>query len=82
MFINFLNVLVFLVIKMWGFLATSHAPITANDNLENKPYFCLGLLANLAYLLIPVDATLIILGIFYPLSPSQYGIPLGQWDDC
>ena len=40
---------------MWGFLATSYAPITANENLENKPYFCLGLLANLADILRPFD---------------------------
>ena len=29
---------------MWGFLAISHNPTPANDNLSNKPYFCLGLL--------------------------------------
>ena len=41
---------------MWGFLATSYDPITANDSLGNKPHFCLGLLDNLSYLLIPFDA--------------------------
>ena len=65
-----------LVSKTWGFLATSHAPITTNENLQNKPYFCLVLLANLADLLIPVDARSIILGIFDPFSPLRYGIPL------
>ena len=70
---------------MWDFLATAHAPITMNDNLENKPYFGLVLLANLADLLIPVDARSIVSGIFYPftpLSPSRYGIPLGVLDYC
>ena len=67
---------------MWGLLATLHAPITANENLSNKPYFCLGLLANLEDLLRPVDARSIILGIFDPFSPSRYVIPLGMLDDC
>ena len=74
-----------LVRNMWGFLATSHAPITSNENLSNKPYFYLGLLANLADLLIPVDAKSIVSGIFYPftpLSPSRYGIPLGVLYYC
>ena len=68
-------------IKMWGFLATSHAPITDNDNLSNKPYFCLGLLDNLADILIPFDARYIILGIFDPFSTSRYGILLVTLDD-
>ena len=68
--------------KMWGFLATSHAPITANESLENIPYSCLGLLANPEDLLIPVDYRPIILGIFDPFSPSRDGIPLGALDDC
>ena len=63
-------------------LQLTHAPINANDNLANKSYFCLGLLSKLADLLITVDARSIILGVLYPLSPSQYGIPLGQWDYC
>ena len=42
--------------NMWGILDTSHATITDNDNLENKPYFCFVLLANLADILIPVDS--------------------------
>ena len=70
---------------MWGFLATSHAPIAANENLENKSYFYLFLLANLTDLLRTVDARSIILGIFDPFSPlsaSPYGIPLGALDDC
>ena len=70
---------------MLGLLATSHAPTTTNDNLSNNPYFCLGLLSNLADILIPVDSTSITLGIiypFYPSSTSQYGIPLSALDDC
>ena len=53
---------------MWELLATSHDPITANKNLSNKPYFYLGLLSNLEYLLRPVDAGSIILEIFDPFS--------------
>ena len=68
--------------NIWGLLSTSHAPITANKNLWNKPYFCLGLLSNLAYIMIPVDARSTILGIFYPFSPSLYGILLVTLDDC
>ena len=71
-----------MVRNMWGFLATSHDPITDNENLENIPYICLVLLANLVDLLIPVDAGSIILGIFDPLSPSRYGIPLVELGDC
>ena len=56
--------------KMWGLLATSHSPITANDNLSNKPHFCLGLLFNLADILGPVDARSIILGTFDLFYPS------------
>ena len=67
---------------MWGFLTTSHAPITANENLVNKPYFCLGLLANLTDLLRPVDSRLIILDIFDAVSPSLDSILLGALDDC
>ena len=70
-----------IVRNMWGSLATSHAPITANDNLENKKYFCQGLLSNFADLLRPVDSISIILGIFDPFYPSQYGIPLGTLDN-
>ena len=55
--------------NMWGFLAASHAPIAANENLENKPYFYLSLLANLADILIPVDAILIGLGVLIPFIP-------------
>ena len=65
---------------MWRFLATSHAPITANDNLDNKPYFCSVLLANLEDIIRSGDDRLIILGIFDPfdpLYPSQDGILLG-----
>ena len=60
-----------LVRNMWGFLATSHAPITTNDSLANKPYFCLGLLANLEYLLRLVDARSIILGNLYTFFPRE-----------
>ena len=67
---------------MWGSLATSYAQITAGGNLASTPYFCLGLLANLAGLLRPVDDTSIILGVFGPFSPSQDGIPIGTLDDC
>ena len=68
--------------KMWGFLATAHATITDNENLENEAYICLGLLVNLADLLRPVDTRSIVLGIFDSFSPSRYGIPLGTLDDC
>ena len=71
-----------LVKKKWGFLSTSHATIRVNENLPNKSYFCLGLLENLADLLIPVDTRLIKLGIFDPFSPSRDGIPLGALDNC
>ena len=71
-----------IVINMLGFLATSHAPITGNCNLSNKPYIFLGLLENLSDLLIPVYYRSIILGIFDTFYPSQYGIPLGVLDDC
>ena len=72
----------YLVRNMWGVLNTSHDPITANENLSNKPYFCLGLLANLADILIPVDSRSIILVIFDPFYPSRDGIPLGTLGDC
>ena len=58
-----------ILIDMWGLLATSYAPITANDNLENKPHLFWGLLANLSALLIPVDSRSIILGVFDSFSP-------------
>ena len=64
------------------FLATTHAPITDNQNLEYRPYFGLDLLDNLADLLLVVDVRSILLSIFYPFSPSQYGMPLGDADDC
>ena len=70
MSINLLNVLVCSSYKDVGVLVTSHAPITANENLANKPYFCLGLLAKHADLQRPVDAIPIILGIFNTFSPS------------
>ena len=74
--------LVDLIRNMWGLLATSHAPINANDNFANRPYFCLGLLYNLEYILRLVDARLIILGTFDTFSPSPDGIPLSTLDDC
>ena len=39
MSINILNVLVCSSSKNVGFLSNSHAPITDNESLENKPYF-------------------------------------------
>ena len=71
-----------LVRKIWGFLANSHTQINANENLENKPYFRLCLLSNLANLLRPVYSRSKFLGIFDPFSPSLDGIPLGELDDC
>ena len=62
---------------MWGFLATSYDSITSDDNSANKPYFCLSLLANLADILRPVDARLIILGIFMIFSILIWN-PTGQ----
>ena len=46
----------FLVINMWGVLSTSPATNIDDENLENKPYFCFDLLANLEDILRPVDA--------------------------
>ena len=63
---------------IWGFLATSHASITANENLENKPYFSSNLLANLADILRLVDARPIILGIFDPFYPFARWHPTGK----
>ena len=54
---------------MLGLLATLNYPINANNNLANKPNFCLGLLTNLANILIPFDARSIILGIFDTFYP-------------
>ena len=68
--------------NMWELLSTSHGSITSNNNLANKPYFCLGLLANLEDLLIPAVSRSIILGIFDPFYPFQDGIPLGALDYC
>ena len=68
--------------KVWGFLATSRAPITSKNNLENKQYFCLSLLANLADLLKSVDARSLILGIFDSFYPSRDAIPLIWLYDC
>ena len=68
-----------LVRKMCGFLATSHDPITANDNLANKPCFCVGLLANLVYILIPVDARSNLLGIFDLFLPSNMAYHCACW---
>ena len=77
-----------LAINSWGFLETSHNTTTANENSANKPYFWGGLFANPADVLRPVDARLIILGIFdlvpyseYPFSPSRDWIALGALDD-
>ena len=73
------------VTNMWKFLATPHAPISTNENLSVKPYFCLGLLANLEDTLIPVHYRSIILDIFDNFSSlyiSQYGTPPGALDDC
>ena len=41
---------------MWGVLSTSPATNIDDENLENKPYFCFDLLANLEDILRPVDA--------------------------
>ena len=69
---------------MWGFLSKSHDPINANENIENRPYICLGLLSNLEDRQRPVDYILIILVILYIVlysedhfSPSWGGVPLG-----
>ena len=63
----------------WGFLATSHAPVTAYDFLSNKLYFCLGLLSNLADLLRPVDARLIILGTLIYFFPHYMASHWASW---
>ena len=65
------------VVNIWGFLATSHFPTTANYSLANKPYFCLGLLANLADLLSPVGS---IPSIFRVLSIISLIIYLARWN--
>ena len=67
--------------NMWGLLDTSHSALTYNEYLENKPYFCLGLLSNLADILRPVHSGSIVLVIFDSFSPSQDGIPLGALGD-
>ena len=72
----------FLVIKMWGLLATSNAPITDNAYLSHITYFFHGLLANLANFLIFYEARSMILGIFDIFSPSQDGTPLRTLEDC
>ena len=64
---------------MWGFLANSHAIITDNDNLANKPYFCLGLLSNLADLLGLVDARSITVGNFIPIIPRNTASFWARW---
>ena len=64
---------------MWGLLATLHYQITANENLADKPYSCLVLLAKLEDLLRSVDSRIIVLGVFDPfppLSTLKYGTPL------
>ena len=66
---------------MLGFLATSYAPITDNDILTDKPYFCLGLLSNLADLLRPVDSISTLLLFFGPYSPTRDGVPMGTIRD-
>ena len=71
-----------LVRKIWAFLATSHAPITDNKNLTNKPYICLSLLANLADIMRLVDARTIILDIFDPFYLLRDGIPLDALGGC
>ena len=71
-----------IVRNMGSLLSTAYAPITANENLENKPYLCLVLLAKLADLLVPVDARSILLGIFDPFYFSRDCIPLGKLDNC
>ena len=67
---------------MWGLLSTIHAPINANDNSENKLYFCLGLLANLAYLMRPVDYRSILFVICDPFYTSHDVIPLVDMYAC
>ena len=63
--------------NMWEVLSTLPYPNIANNNLENKSYFCLGLLANLVYLQRLFDARSSVLVIFDPLYPSRDVIPLG-----
>ena len=64
---------------MWGLLATSHATMTAIENLANKPYFCLDLLANFEDLLRPVDSRSIILGIFDTFLPCNMESHWARW---
>ena len=70
-----------LVRNMWGFLATPHSPITANENLWNKPYFPWFISQPCIYLdnsLFQIDH----LRHFWSVYPSRDGIPLGTLDDC
>ena len=70
---------------MWGFWATPQDPTTTNNNLANKPYFCLFLLSNRIDDLIPFLAKLFTLCIFDPFSSfytSWYCIPLVALDNC
>ena len=67
---------------MLVFLSTPYAPTNDNESLENKPYFCLGLLSNLADLVRPVEVISIIFGVFDAFSTSQDETPLRVLDDC
>ena len=61
-------------------LFTSHNPINTNNNLADKSYFCLILLANLADILRSFDVRSNVIDFFDTFSPSKYDIPLGTLD--
>ena len=75
-----------LVRNVWGFLVTPYDPTTANENLENKKYFCLGLLSNLEGPLRPIDNRSILLGILIFCFTMKINVfpreMVSQWARC
>ena len=65
--------------NVWEFLATSHAPTTDNDNLSNKPHFCLGLLDNLEDLLRAAYSISNILDFFITFLPHNTASHWAHW---
>ena len=66
-----------IVRNIWGFLATSNASITANDNLSNKQFS--GLLVNLADIIRTVGAISIIFSVLIPLLPRKMATHWARW---
>ena len=68
-----------LVRNIWGFLAAHMLQLLLMRISWNKPYFFLCLLANLAYILRPVDTRLVILGIFTIVIPHEMAPHWSRW---